>query len=278
LIELLVVIAIIAILAAILFPVFAKVREKARQTACLSNEKQWAMSWVQYTQDNNDMYPLMGYEGEAGSAWLPASCYWYNAVGVYTKTTVGSGIYVCPDDSTNVNRLYSTPDANGNTPANGDIFSYLANDNCCDTIQNPAGNGPIYIGLTSQQIVSPTQLISMGEGVHGCGLPYFAQNIGWYVTGLNIPGAGAWWGAGYPLWGPSSQAQDAQDSTALPFHSLGANFAFVDGHAKWYKVRAQTAAGGVSLLQQVLPFETNLDPVQGTTNEFGDYNGSRTWY
>src|SRR5258707_9076849 len=58
LIELLVVIAIIAILAAILFPVFSKVREKARQTTCLSNEKQLGLGITQYLQDNDEMYPF----------------------------------------------------------------------------------------------------------------------------------------------------------------------------------------------------------------------------
>ena len=57
LIELLVVIAIIAILAAILFPVFAKVREKARQTQCVSNVRQLGMAWMQYVQDNDELFP-----------------------------------------------------------------------------------------------------------------------------------------------------------------------------------------------------------------------------
>ena len=58
LIELLVVIAIIAILAAILFPVFAQAREKARQTSCLSNLKQIGTGIMMYTQDNEETYPL----------------------------------------------------------------------------------------------------------------------------------------------------------------------------------------------------------------------------
>ena len=57
LIELLVVIAIIAILAAILFPVFARAREKARQTTCLSNMKQIGLATMQYTQDWDEFYP-----------------------------------------------------------------------------------------------------------------------------------------------------------------------------------------------------------------------------
>ncbi len=58
LIELLVVIAIIAILAAILFPVFARAREKARQTSCLSNAKQIILAVMQYTQDYDECFPF----------------------------------------------------------------------------------------------------------------------------------------------------------------------------------------------------------------------------
>ena len=66
LIELLVVIAIIAILAAILFPVFAQVREKARQTTCASNQKQIGLGFLQYVQDYDEHFPS---EQDGGNPW-----------------------------------------------------------------------------------------------------------------------------------------------------------------------------------------------------------------
>lgn len=70
LIELLVVIAIIAILAAILFPVFARARDKARQTSCLSNVKQISLALMMYAQDYNETYPRTG-----GAWWHPLMPY-----------------------------------------------------------------------------------------------------------------------------------------------------------------------------------------------------------
>lgn len=71
LIELLVVIAIIAILAAILFPVFAQAREKARQTSCISNEKQIGLAMMQYVQDNDEYYPYCQSEEDGvGVLWM----------------------------------------------------------------------------------------------------------------------------------------------------------------------------------------------------------------
>ena len=68
LIELLVVIAIIAVLAAILFPVFAQVREKARQTQCLSNIRQFSMAALMYAQDYDETLPIYSY-GDAKQYW-----------------------------------------------------------------------------------------------------------------------------------------------------------------------------------------------------------------
>jgi prepilin-type N-terminal cleavage/methylation domain-containing protein len=90
LIELLVVIAIIAILAAILFPVFAKVREKARQTSCLSNEKQLGLAIVQYVEDYDEQFPN-GFSNQTNSPGVG----WATQVYPYVKSV---GVYKCPDD------------------------------------------------------------------------------------------------------------------------------------------------------------------------------------
>lgn len=89
LIELLVVIAIIAILAAILFPVFAQAREKARQASCLSNEKQLGLAVLQYVQDYDETYPLAINSG----VWAYQA--WPDLVQPYAKSY---NIFICPDD------------------------------------------------------------------------------------------------------------------------------------------------------------------------------------
>ena len=91
LIELLVVIAIIAILAAILFPVFAKAREKARQASCLSNAKQLALACLQYSQDYDECLPMARHQSNATNAWQG----WDVLVMPYVKNTQ---VFKCPSD------------------------------------------------------------------------------------------------------------------------------------------------------------------------------------
>lgn len=114
LIELLVVIAIIAVLAAILFPVFAQAREKARQTQCTSNLRQIGMAITQYLQDYDEAFPCNWY----GSLWPSAPrtnrYKWMDAVYPYIKN---EGIFRCPSDSGSRSRYVyyqNLPDASVN--------------------------------------------------------------------------------------------------------------------------------------------------------------------
>lgn len=91
LIELLVVIAIIAILAAILFPVFSRARESARRTSCLNNEKQLGLAFQQYADDNNGFYPASAAPQTGG--WQS----WDTMIQSYVKA---DKVFRCPSDDT----------------------------------------------------------------------------------------------------------------------------------------------------------------------------------
>ncbi len=125
LIELLVVIAIIAILAAILFPVFAKAREKARQSACTSNLKQLSLGILMYAQDYDERYPMMfSYDGGSGVDLR----WWEDRVQPYVMNWQ---VTICPS-RTPTAYTYARPAA-GPAPL---LFSYD-----CNTMS--AGNGTV---------------------------------------------------------------------------------------------------------------------------------------
>ena len=127
LIELLVVIAIIAILAAILFPVFAKAREKARQTSCLSNLKQLALGIQMYAQDYDERFgPMFFYEGgnSAGSLY-----WWEDMLQPYVKNYQ---IVRCPSMTPTGYNYHRPPGLPNPLP-----YSY----NCNPMAPGPAGSG-----------------------------------------------------------------------------------------------------------------------------------------
>ena len=117
LIELLVVIAIIAILAAILFPVFAQVREKARAITCLSNEKQMGLGLIQYSQDSDEQMPpaWFGYP----TYGFPGNARWMDVIQPYVKS---SAIFSDPDSQTKYVPVPAGKKVSDTDPATGQQY------------------------------------------------------------------------------------------------------------------------------------------------------------
>ena len=177
LIELLVVIAIIAILAAILFPVFAKAREKARQTNCLSNVKQLALGALMYAQDNDETLPFAYCGGY----------YWVVILQPYLKNT----------------QMLYCPSARTSYPGYG--WNYMGCGYQPGDAWSPVRTGAIYEGcsLGIYQSPGPAETVMLGDS--------------WYGTSSSQ--------RYYIYQAPASHERR---------HNDGDNFAFVDGHAKWY--------------------------------------------
>jgi prepilin-type N-terminal cleavage/methylation domain-containing protein/prepilin-type processing-associated H-X9-DG protein len=197
LIELLVVIAIIAILAAILFPVFAKAREKARQSSCLSNVKQIMLAVLSYTQDYDEMLPFL-YRGGGPYGYVP----WNAQVEPYIKN---AQIFVCPSNKFN---HCSTAGRWANVAwANYWPISYGWNTWNGGGTANALPWDPYYSpqGQSLGFVKRPAEVIMMGDH-HGC--------YQYYWTAGNYVDV---WNAG---------------TTRKP-HNDGGNFAYIDGHAKW---------------------------------------------
>jgi prepilin-type N-terminal cleavage/methylation domain-containing protein/prepilin-type processing-associated H-X9-DG protein len=271
LIELLIVIAIIALLAAILFPVFSRARESARRAACQSNLKQWGLGFQMYVQDYDEKFPVMGYEDNdwasaqfPDSGKTPAASRWYNAIYPYTKST---GIQACPSDSTKANVEMGNvplPDANGNTNPGMGRFSYLANDKIGGVgIDFTGGLHKVFKPLPLAGIATATEMILMTEGIRGYGQPYLGETVGCFVTGAVRAGATPYYGTNCP--GVSNYPMDAP---TIPRHFDGANFLHADGHVKWHKVVGRDASGkAVSQIEQVLPWERHVNPAQTYAND-----------
>ena len=198
LIELLVVIAIISILAALLFPVFAQARAKARQAACLSNCRQIGMAFMQYTTDYDQCLPLSTDSGRDLS--------WTNTMQPYIKNRQ---IYRCPDDLS----------ANWNAPLVGQtvtrLSSYFLNDWLAGTLQ--------YTNLAAVQ--RPASVVYVSEGAVNKTGDHFHPFL--WAADPEKPG-----GPGVGQFDtPSNQTKEL----ALTQHFDGLNNVYADGHAKWGK-------------------------------------------
>lgn len=209
LIELLVVIAIIAILAAILFPVFAQAREAARRTSCMSNMRQLGLGWLMYTQDYDSTYPLTAYlVNDSQVYWLEVIDPYIKSGGVSNQVSQQkASVFICP------NYLKPAPDQ--------------------DEAGNPRNSGAPATGqypLTSYA-------------------PNFSVTSAWWALGQSWAGENAGAGTESAIGKPSSQillapnhdccvetwggGGDNNWTRAARRHADGANYVLMDGHVKW---------------------------------------------
>jgi prepilin-type N-terminal cleavage/methylation domain-containing protein len=164
LIELLVVIALIAILAAILFPVFAKAREKARQTSCNSNLKQLSMAVSQYSQEYDDLYPPGADDGGGANRWYLKIDPFVRSDNLFkcpSKAKLVRG-YGCLDNISGWNRGLSTYEVR--TPT---ATAYLVDAGQCQPAvvgnNDPTSWADLEVDATDWQWVAPTNWLGQGE-------------------------------------------------------------------------------------------------------------------
>lgn len=241
LIELLVVIAIIAILAAILFPVFAQAREKARQTSCLSNEKQLGLAVLQYAQDYDETYPTGVQQN-----WY--AVIWPLLVQPYVKTY---DVFRCPSDDKGLDQLEPNWQNLGLSYASNGLQRYEDSNGKWNVV-GVMGMSQDWMGITVRTIADvnrPSDTIMIAEKHSGdavkiggtgnssiWGTGCIFTNVNWWSTGApgEIPD-GSKAVAAYPN-GPSGAVSVK--------HSSFANFVFVDGHAKSMKPPATNPQKG----------------------------------
>jgi len=254
LIELLVVIAIIAILAAILFPVFAQARDKARQTACLSNTKQMGLAMYQYIQDYDETYPNGTYKFSAIGGWAAQIYPYVKNVQVYRCLSdyrdVANPVATDKGSSYGMNSNFATPGVgnNGSTPPVPNSAIAMA-----ETIA-PASTVLLYEveGNTNIDITNyyesqyPTYFANSNSSPFGSGnLSNFSPSGGGAIPSCPATGAAStlkyatgWMGGRDP--NPYNLAcyYTGQEGR----HNGGSNFLMADCHAKWFK-GSQVSAG-----------------------------------
>ena len=229
LIELLVVIAIIAILAAILFPVFQKVRENARRTSCTSNEKQLGLAIVQYAQDNEERYPLGGFDTAPPITADYVFSGWQLLIQPYIASV---GVFKCPSNPNN-QLAYHNKDGNGY--AN---ISTVSNNYVCNSSFGTPGP-PLFAddttpanqtsGASLAAVNSPATTIEVCEfNPHRSGP---TRNGKACAMGDQDPSCG---NRSYQIHMNQTYAQDFEHTGDMLYtgHTSRGNFLFADGHVK----------------------------------------------
>jgi prepilin-type N-terminal cleavage/methylation domain-containing protein len=245
LIELLVVIAIIAILAAILFPVFAQARESARKASCISNTKQLGLGTMMYAQDYDEMYPCNSWDGAPMGTTdndigqdKPRFTLWMWRIMPYLKN---KQILVCPSDPARGKspwRGYSTvPDDCWGVPTpisyghNQHIFGYGGTDRPGPCGEYPAPDWAVFYQPTSMAaITSPASTYMLADN----GRDYMES---WWINYLRASAYPDRFGTGAPGGGAVADNTEPWKSRRLQpnvhRHQMGSCISFADGHSKW---------------------------------------------
>jgi len=234
LIELLVVIAIIAILAAILFPVFAQAREKARAIACLSNAKQIGLGISMYTQDNDEVLPIGG-DGRPSNT--PNR--WDKLIMPYVKNGMRAdgrgvaGLFLCPSRP----RYPRDPNDSRGYGCNVNLMGWgnIANPNQAPPskslaeITTPAGTFAVAEGSS---ITVPAATPGSPQNLNPEVWPQFEdRRSDWQIV---PPGNWNNNNAAKYLAAPDSSCNSCRRPIAR--HNKGANIVYCDGHAKWANI------------------------------------------
>ena len=275
LIELLVVIAIIAILAAVLFPVFAKAREKARQATCLSNEKQLGLAMMQYVQDADEMYPvgLINHGpnpiGQMVDQWWSSTSTgtgagWAGSISPYIKSAAMLG---CPDDST-----VGGSSALGKYVPASYALNWLLPARSLSYSVAPATTVEFFEVKNVTAYVDSTTENALNHGGWivssiGNGWPWMSwddpkncsgDSEGNYVSAVDCDATGcqaAWWD---PVCAAESGATSRHDVTS-DWRTGASNLLLADGHVKWTKTENAGLAndGSNPPTNASLPFHRN---------------------
>ncbi|HEY3331809.1 MAG TPA: DUF1559 domain-containing protein [Capsulimonadaceae bacterium] len=295
LIELLVVIAIIAILAAILFPVFATAREKARQTSCTSNLKQLGLGILQYSTDYDEQMPSGSYQFSAiptvcggSNVNMPNGEGWASQIYSYVKAP---GAYLCPDDPiANVTGTRTVSGTNYVTNAVSFAFNLnltMANTGpWCGSSASTIGGPPLAIS----KINCPDRTVmlwELGPSYYLQVLPYpgvfdFSMSSNVYMTNnepqfartgyIDMGGYYCTTGSGNSSTNSSCNAGKGSTSqttaTPLGVHSGNANWLLCDGHVKW--LPSDRVAGGLNAQYSTAPERQ----AAGSSAEGSEYKGA----
>jgi prepilin-type N-terminal cleavage/methylation domain-containing protein/prepilin-type processing-associated H-X9-DG protein len=205
LVELLIVISIITILAGMLFPVFARARDRARHAACVSNERQLGLALLQYTQDWDERFPSGG-RVSTGQGWAGQAFPYIRSCAIYR----------CPQDPGN-----RADDDDDEEQRTGERISYGLNCNLAGALQG--------------ELSAPTStvmLFEVNDAVAQLVGPEWSSPTGRGLPTDNAPKLGKPFGADYYATGNLGGISPRLSTTRRPYHDPFSNYLAADGHVK----------------------------------------------